>query len=87
MEDVVDDTDEEPDVDDIEVNAAVRKLFIYFVIKRPFVRKVGKRHVLNTDNSFYVPLQDIDNGVRDNISAVTEFLDEETCMDMLRYII
>lgn len=48
-DDLVDDTDEEPDVDDIEVNA-----------------------------------ENIENGVHDNISAVTKHLDEETCMDMLR---
>ena len=39
MEDVVDDTDEEPDVDDIEVNAAVRKLFIYFCYKKAICSK------------------------------------------------
>jgi hypothetical protein len=68
FDDGVEDTDEEPDVDDIEVNAEV--------IDR--LRNLKILHLLH----FYI--QDIENGVQDNISAVLEFLDEETCMDMLR---
>jgi hypothetical protein len=65
----VEDTDEEPDVDDIEVNAEVCKFYTNY--------KSGHY-------PFFIFIQDIENGVQDNISAVLEFLDEETCMDMLR---